>query len=236
MTITSTQINNNIGGGFQLEDADSLTMSSSTVMNNMNSYYAGGIYAYSSMVMLTNVNITGNSGSYAGGVYVGNDVGYIFTMTNCVLQNNNATAVNYYPMNNELNCDFYGVIGTICSCPMAGLDFNQNCTNCFNNLYGSTCNMMCSCPEGKTCSSGLLGTGLCSTSSSKHSSEHSSMKHSSKHSSEHSSKHNSEHSSKHSSKHSSMNHNSIKNDGIHYTISATLLFCSVIISIVLKLI
>jgi len=204
--ITGTMINNNMGGGFEFEDMDNVTMSGSTIMNNMGGSYGGGIYAEyfeqtTSAIMLMNVNITGNTGVYAGGVYFDNygaTNANMFTMTNCMLSGNMATFTGYTGINNELYCYTYSVAGTICACKV-GFDFNQNCLNCFSDLYGTSCTMACPvCKSGQACNSGILGTGLCIASKSTTS--------------------------------------SMKSNGMHSTVSATLLFASVVISIVLKFI
>jgi len=199
--ITGTMINNNMGGGFQFTDMDNVTMSGSTIMNNMGGLVAGGIYAEyeqdTSAIMLMNVNITGNTGASAGGIYFDNYANPTnsFTMTNCMLSGNMVTGVGSTGLYNELFCDNFNVAKTICACN-PGFDFNQNCLNCFSDLYGTSCTKSCPvCSPGQSCNSGTLGTGLCIASKS-----------------------------------------SMPSEGMHTTVSATLLFASVVISIVLKFI
>jgi len=202
--ITGTMINNNMGGGFEFYDMDNVTMSGSTIMNNMGGLVAGGIYAEyeqtTSAIMLMNVNITGNTGTSAGGIYFDNYANptNMFTMTNCMLSGNMATGVGVTGIYNELFCYNYNVAGTICACNQ-GFDFNQNCMNCFSDLYGTSCTKSCPvCSPGQSCNSGTLGTGLCIATK------------------------------------SSMP--MPMGEGMHSTVSATLLFASVVISIVLKFI
>jgi len=215
--IDSTLINGNIAGGLYFNTLSNVTVTNSLIMNNV----GGGVHATcsssSSSIQFYNVTITGNSGYSSGGVYFFNfNALNLFTMTNCVLQNNTAGGLNY-PTTNDLYCNIYNVAGTICKCLYAGFDFN-NCNNCFSGLYGSGCSMACICPAGEKCDSGVLGTGACSTTSStKHSStQHTSSKHSS---------------TKHtSSKHSSTQHTSSKHSGtISNNASTSFLFVSLMI-------
>jgi len=233
--ISSSMINGNAGGGLYFNTLTNVIVTNSTIMNNIG---GGGVQATcsssSSLIQFYNVTITGNSGYSSGGVYFYNQNNLnVFTMTNCVLQNNTASGI-YYPTTNDLYCNVYNISGTICQCLSAGYNFND-CNNCFSGLYGSSCNQACSCPAGDPCNS---VTGICSTTSSKHSStKHSSTKHSSTQhtSSEHSStKHSS---TKHSStKHTSSEHSSTKHSGtISNNASASFLFVSLMILFALNL-
>jgi hypothetical protein len=91
LTLTNSTLSNNLAGyggsGIVNYSAGTLTVIDSTISNNANSGFGGGIYNYLGAVTLSNTQLINNSALYVGGGIINNGT---LTLTNSTLSGNSA--------------------------------------------------------------------------------------------------------------------------------------------------